>query len=199
VVLLIAALATGCQSSAPTGELDASVGSGCTTFLDFDAGAIGSAGQVLPVVIAAANAWKPGLAMTALEGKVSPNGTDVDGGWTFTFGSPTVSGLATVEPRATDTLVAGDCAFRSDGGEPSIRDFKIDSPLALAVAADAGCVLGPTVSVRLLGESNTASPLFGVDPAWLISASSVDGGPRSCVVDANTGAFGLPADGGDAG
>jgi hypothetical protein len=195
LTLLIAALSTGCEGGgSPISGLDASVETGCTAFLDYDAGAIGSAGQVVTVATAAADAWKPGLVMTGLQGKISPDGTDVDGGWTFTFGSPTITGLATVEPRATDTLVAGDCAFQSN--EPSIRDFRIDSPLALAIAVDAGCVLGSTVPVQLMGASNSASPLFDIDPAWLISASSVDGGPRSCVVDADTGAFGIPTDGG---
>jgi hypothetical protein len=194
-ILTLAALLPAnwaCQGTPPV-PLTASEETGCPQFFRYDAGAVGSAGQVLPVVTAAVNAWKPDLEMTELEGRLSPNGTDVDGGWTFTFSNPTVPGLATVEPLATETIVAGNCEVPSTA--PSIRIFKIDSPVALAVAADAGCVLGAIVPVKLAGIADPSSPLFTIDPAWLINATSVDGGPISCVVDAMTGAFGVP-DGG---
>jgi hypothetical protein len=186
---------TGCGSTITNiNDIDASViGTGCPDFLDYDGGRIGSAQQVLTLATAAVNAWKPDLEMTGLQGKVSPDGTDVDGGWTFTFANPTVSGLATVEPFATHTIVAGDCGYMSD--EPVIRDFKIDSPLALAIAVDAGCVFGSIVPVRLAGQSDSSSPLYGIDPAWLITAT-VAGRAGSCVVNAVTGAFGFPVDGG---
>lgn len=191
LIALIAALSSGCGPQ--LSGLDASIAPGCVAFLDYDGGAVGSADQVLPTVTAAAKAWKSGLVMTGLQGRLSPNGTDVDGGWTFTFGSPTVAGLATVQPFATHTTVAGDCSLVS--AEPSIRNFKIDSPQALAIAMDAGCGLGSIVPVKLAGYSNSSSPLFDINPAWLITGS-VSGSARSCVVDANTGAFGLPVDGG---
>ncbi len=194
--LLIAALSTGCTScpSSPVDDvLDASVENGCQDFLDYDGGAVGTAGQVLPLVTNAVNAWKPDLVMTGLVGKLSPNGTDVDGGWTFTYGSPTITGLATVQPFATHTIVAGDCDYQSN--EPSIRDFHVDSNVALAIAVDAGCVLASIVPVSLVGIDNHASPLYNIAPAWLINAS-VKGVEQTCVVNADTGAFGLPVDGG---
>ena len=186
LILLIVGLSTGCGPQ--LSGLDASIAPGC--FLDYDGGAVGSADQVLPTVTAAAKALKPGLVMIGLQGKLSPDGTDVGGGWTFTFGSPTIAGLLTVQPFATHTTVAGDCGLVS--AEPSIRNFKIDSPQALAIAVDAGCVLGTIVPVKLAGYSDSSSPLFDIDPAWLINGSV----GRSCVVDANTGAFGIPVDGG---
>jgi hypothetical protein len=198
--LLIVAFSTGgtgCSSTITNvNDVDASfvgVGTGCQDFLDYDGGRIGSAQQVLVVATAAVNAWKPDLEMTGLQGKLSPDGTDVDGGWTFTFSNPTVSGQATVDPFATHTVVAGDCGYMSN--TPVIRDFKIDSPLAFAIAADAGCVLGSVVPVRLAGQSDSSSPLYGIDPAWLINAT-VAGTSSTCVVNAITGAFGIPQDGG---
>lgn len=191
LAVLIAGLSLGCQGG--SGPIDGGE-PGCPNFLYYDAGAIGSAAQVLPVVTAAAKAWNPALVMTGLQGKLSPDGTDVDGGWTFTYGSPTVPGLGTIQPFATHTIVAGQCDFPSS--EPSIRDFRIDSSVALAVAADAGCVLGPIVPVRLAGVGDPSSPLFNIDPAWLINARTPDGGPVVCVVDADKGTFGVPPDGG---
>lgn len=160
-----------------------------------DGGAVGSALQLLPKAVAAEAEWRPGLSLIGVTGVVAPDGTDPGGSWSYLFGSPSVAGRGTVSLLPNEILVTGACQLVTH--TPAISNWDLDSPAALALAADAGCEIGPTSTVQLFGVKDPASPLAGIDPAWTIQ-SQFDGGISSCVVDATTGAFGIP-DGGENG
>ncbi len=167
---------------------------GCANLFWYDGGSVGTALQVLRGATAAVNAWNPGLSLSGVSGVVARDGTDPDGGWVYTFSSSR-GGEATVRPLPGRTVVAGDCAIPDDAG--IVLDWRIDSPAALSAVADAGFLLDSSVQMQLLSGTDPNSPLNGIDPAWIVIAGLPDGGRGPCVVDAATGAFGLPApDGG---
>ncbi|HUB10197.1 MAG TPA: hypothetical protein VMB50_24550 [Myxococcales bacterium] len=186
-------LALGACSGSGGG--DAGLDFGCLAAAVYDAGAVGSASQVLPAARAVAQIWKPGMRLTGLTGTLGPDGTDLapDAGWTFTFESPPnpvatgtqSGGLAILRPLADQTVLTGFCGF---AGAASPLAWTVDSTAAFAIAADAGCPFGPLTKVQL----QAGSYLTGGDPTWVIAGESPDGGVEPCIVDAETGSYGLP-------
>lgn len=199
---LVAAFLAACSPS-PALPDASFTGQGCPDFFIYDGGVLGSASQAYDVAQAAVNAWSHGLGMTALTGRVGPDGTDqTDGGsWLFTFDSASGLGYAYVHPLAAQTILNGDCSYdftkSNTPRPPQIANWPVDSSSACAIAADAGCPLAALNAMRLLGAP--ISPL-GNHAAWEITARAPDGGFVTCVVDAVTGVYGPhPDGGGDAG
>ncbi len=205
-LLSLAILAACGSSSSGQPPLQSPIASGCPNIFVYDGGAVGSALDVFPTARAAIDDWTSGLFLTGVSGSVGRDGTDQDGGyWMFSFENPK-SGLATVRPEPHETLVTGSCTAPCPSPKdpscrppPVIVGWKVDSTGALAVAADAGCRLTPPVGLQLRSSNDPGSPLCGVDPAWLVAAGLPDGGQGICVVDAATGAFGLPRPDGGSG
>ncbi len=190
---LLAAALVACSPN-PGSGLDASfAGIACQDFFsESDGGSVGSASQLLPVARASADAWKQGLALTSLMGTVGADGSSAtDGGsWNFQFSTVRAPpSLASVQATAEVVAVTGLCVWPS--GSRAAVSWTVDSSAAFATAADAGCPLGPVNRVELRALSDPTSPLFDVDPAWIINAHG-DGGAVECVVDATTGAYGVP-------
>lgn len=192
-------LLAGCPAASESGGGAPSTGfpsgiQNCTPFT-LDAGAVGSALQLLPQAVADEAEWRPGLSLVGIIGIAAPDGTDPQGSWTYKFGSPSLAGTGFVTILPNRTFVTGAC--HEPPKTPAIANWKIDSPAALTLAMDAGCKVGLVSTMQLYGIKDPASPLNGIDPAWNISSSD-DAGISTCAIDATTGAFGIP-DAGTAG
>ncbi|MHB1847289.1 MAG: hypothetical protein ACYCWW_20890 [Deltaproteobacteria bacterium] len=191
-------LAAGCPGPpGPIGPISPGAGLDSCQTIFTDGGVVGTAAQAFAAAGPIATQWRSSVRPIDASSTVGPDGIDQTGSWTVGFNTPDGLGVATAVVAATSIVVAGSCAAK--GGFPALVAWNVDSSAAIAIAADAGCVLPSEIPIQLLNQVNPTSPFAPTDPTWLLSGAFPDGGPRNCYVDAVNGTFGAPDAGTDGG
>ncbi len=185
--ILALGLWSGCPG--PPGPPPTPSGFPCQT-LFADGGVVGTGKQAVAVASRAATLWKFSLRPISAQAAVGSDGVDHGGDWLVHFDTPGGGGLATALVRPDEVIVTGIC--EADGGIPALAAWSVDSPAAVSLALDAGCRLPESISLELMNQTDPRSPFAPTDPAWLVGAVGADGGYDPCVIDAVSGAFGMP-------